>query len=270
MARDFAGGQAQAKSRSKSRSSSPALLGFLAGLMVGLALSSLVWLRSGHPPPLPAGLLKSSPPAKTDTPPPQASESPAKPAVNPPQFDFYNLLPEMEVVVPPPEGIGKMAKAPEPLPRPVEPTPPTPPLPKPDKSEHRNTEAAARVEARSPEIRTIPARTDNPPPSVVATRPAEPVKPPPPPRAEEPPAAPIKESFMLQIASYRSLEEADQMKARLAFLGVQVGIQRITVDNRDTFFRVRAGPYRDAKQTEEIRRRLSGDGISAVVIKLRG
>ena len=100
MPRDY---KSQAASRSKANQSPPGWVWFIGGLLVGLFFSGLAWLK----------LMPPAVPGVTQQPARQQVE-PA-PAIDPeaeaprPRFDFYTILPEMEVVVPDPEPLPESA-----------------------------------------------------------------------------------------------------------------------------------------------------------------
>ena len=75
-----------------------------------------------------------------------------------------------------------------------------------------------------------------------------------------------QESYILQVGSFRSSAEAEQMKARLALLGSVARIQTVTVDDQ-TWHRVRIGPFTGARKADEIRRMLSANQIDTLVMK---
>lgn len=77
------------------------------------------------------------------------------------------------------------------------------------------------------------------------------------------------EAFVLQVGSFRSATDAEQMKARLALLGSVASIQAVTV-NDETWHRVRVGPVASAREADELRRRLLDDGIDVLVLKVSG
>jgi hypothetical protein len=82
------------------------------------------------------------------------------------------------------------------------------------------------------------------------------------------PLAPSGEGqYILQAGSFRSSEDADQRKARLALLGSVANVQRVTV-NEETWHRVRIGPVQGARQADEVRRRLMDNGIDVLVLKV--
>lgn len=88
-----------------------------------------------------------------------------------------------------------------------------------------------------------------------------------PPAAADPPqhAADSGRSYLLQIGSYRSTTEADQVRARLARAGISAQVERI-VQGSGTWNRVRIGPLSDAELTR-VRERLRTANIHALVIR---
>lgn len=72
--------------------------------------------------------------------------------------------------------------------------------------------------------------------------------------------------YLLQVGSFRSGADAEQMKARLALLGVVARVQTVTV-NDATWHRVRVGPVNTARQADEMRSRLADNGIDSLVLK---
>ena len=91
----------------------------------------------------------------------------------------------------------------------------------------------------------------------------------PPPEQASPAAADTGEAYVLQVGSFRNAADAEQMKARLALLGAVAAVQTVTVDAQ-TWHRVRVGPVNGLRQADELRRRLQGDGIDVLVLKVSG
>ncbi|HXS21383.1 MAG TPA: SPOR domain-containing protein [Steroidobacteraceae bacterium] len=88
----------------------------------------------------------------------------------------------------------------------------------------------------------------------------------PPPAASQPAAAPASgASYFLQVGSYRSTAEADQVRARLARAGISARVQRI-VDGSRALNRVRIGPLGDA-ELAKVREQLQTANIHALVIR---
>ena len=46
-------------------------------------------------------------------------------------------------------------------------------------------------------------------------------------------------------------------------------IQKVTIDNKDTYHRVRAGPYRGKESTNQARALLTRNGLESIAIKLK-
>lgn len=72
-------------------------------------------------------------------------------------------------------------------------------------------------------------------------------------------------SYVLQVGSYRSTAEADQVRARLARAGITAQVQRI-VAGSGTWNRVRIGPVGDA-ELARVRKQLRTANIHALVIR---
>lgn len=80
---------------------------------------------------------------------------------------------------------------------------------------------------------------------------------------------PAKGPLYLQAASFRSSGEAEQMKARLALLGLRAQVVPVNVNGVD-WFRVRTGPYPDARAVESARATLEANGIKAMIVRSDG
>lgn len=113
------------------------------------------------------------------------------------RFEFYSLLPEMEVVVPESEVAGRTAV----------------------KADKRTREAPAR--------------------------------------------------YILQAGAFRSLADADRLRASLALTGLEATIQTVSVDGNETWHRVRLGPYSDVESLNSTRTRLRRASINAMVLKIK-
>lgn len=88
----------------------------------------------------------------------------------------------------------------------------------------------------------------------------------PPPVANQPQrAAASGSSYVLQVGSYRSTSEADQVRARLARAGIAAQVQRIVQGSR-TWNRVRIGPLTDAELVK-VREQLRTANLHALIIR---
>ena len=222
--------------RKKKRARLSPLVGVLAGLLIGLFVAFLVYIKSQAKPGEPVYIQETLPPAaaiQEDVRDARKDESEVIPAPPKPRFDFYTLLPEMEIVIPE-EEITESLKQ----------TPPPPVVPPPaDK----------------------PARDDAPlPPATV--KPAVPVKPAPPPTPKPAPSG----AYYLQVGSFSDSAKADRFRAELAMMGMQTSIQKVTINNKDTYHRVRVGPFGTLNELDKTRQRLKKKGIDSTPIKVRG
>lgn len=109
MPRDY---KRRASSSRRRQNQPPGWVWFLGGLLVGLFFSGLAWLKL-----LPAP--EQTPQARAVVPGERQQAKPGqneqeRPSVPRPRFDFYTILPEMEVVVPEPEPSPEPEPEPEP------------------------------------------------------------------------------------------------------------------------------------------------------------
>ena len=72
-------------------------------------------------------------------------------------------------------------------------------------------------------------------------------------------------SYLLQVGSYRSSDEAEQVRARLARVGISAQVERI-VEGQTTWNRVRIGPLTDA-ELAKVREQLRTADIHALLIR---
>jgi cell division protein FtsN len=84
------------------------------------------------------------------------------------------------------------------------------------------------------------------------------------PAAKKPAAA--EDLYLIQVASFRAVSDAEREKASLALLGLQARIEKVTVDDQDTYFRVRIGPMGTASAQTTLAR-LQENGIQGMVVK---
>ena len=77
-----------------------------------------------------------------------------------------------------------------------------------------------------------------------------------------------KVSYALQAGAFKSQDDADNMKARLALVGYEARILTAEV-NGQTLYRVRVGPYTGLDDMNKARGKLAESGIEAAVIRQR-
>ncbi len=74
--------------------------------------------------------------------------------------------------------------------------------------------------------------------------------------------------YVLQVGSFQNLNDAEKLKANLAFLGLEANIQRVTVNNQ-AWHRVRTGPYRNKQQLYKNQKLLKKNNIPAISMELK-
>lgn len=110
------------------------------------------------------------------------------------------------------------------------------------------------------------------PGSQEATPSAAPVEPPPPPVAAtspQPEAPASNDIFYLQAGAFQKAADADNQKAKLSLLGLDVAVQEATVADKGTLYRVRVGPFAKPEDMNRARNQLAQNGIQATVIKIK-
>jgi cell division protein FtsN len=184
-----------ARGASRGRQGAPAWLWLLGGVLIGLGLAWYLFGKGYIPQPRQdadgeAAAAAGEVPASAEELVPKAENNER------PKYDFFTVLPEMEVVVPEQELSSKA----------------------------------------QPQAATTTA------------------------------AATGGERYLLQVGSFRSMSDADQLKARLALLGIVARVQSVTV-NDAAWYRVRVGPVSGAREADEMRNRLADNGIDSLVMK---
>jgi hypothetical protein len=212
-------------------------LGMIAGLLVGALVAAVVYLKllAPHTPqqqtPAPAFMPETpAPPAKAAAPKVSPSreekqeEKSAAPTPPKPRFDFYTILPEMEVVIPEEETGAKNA------PIAVRPE---------EKTQEKPLQKPVGKPAEKPATATLPSE----------------------PRVKPLPAA--RGNYFLQTDSFHSAEQADRLKAQSAMLGLEASVHKVTINNKNTYYRVRVGPFRDFNTLDQARAQLRQHGIQS-------
>ena len=158
----------------------------------------------------------------------KTAPSPTQPAK--PKYDFYTLLPESEVLVPP-----------EAVPEKTLPTPQTAPLAPVTPAEAAKIDTA-RAQAALSGITPPPA------PPVVK-------------------AAPVTK-FFLQAGSFPKQADADRVRAQIILLGQAVTVESGTVKDA-TWYRVLVGPFSNREQLTVAQKQLAGAGFSNLLLQQR-
>ncbi|WP_256822580.1 MULTISPECIES: SPOR domain-containing protein [unclassified Pseudomonas] len=148
-----------------------------------------------------------------------------------PKYDFYTLLPESEVIVPP-DAVPEKT-----LPTPQVPTTPVTPA------------EAAKIDTARAQA-ALAGITPPPPPPVATTK-----------------AAPVTK-FFLQAGSFPKQADADRVRAQIILLGQAVTVESGTVKEA-TWYRVLVGPFSNREQLTVAQKQLAGAGFSNLLLQQR-
>jgi len=86
-------------------------------------------------------------------------------------------------------------------------------------------------------------------------------------RAAATPAAPagVRGDVTLQVGSFKGMDQAEKMQARLALHGIESRIQRFTLQD-ETWYRVRIGPIGTVEELEAVRAKLAEAEVEATAV----
>ena len=207
-------------SGTKASSGIPAWFWLLGGIFIGLGTAVALMFRGylpemkDHTPEIDQPVASASSTALISD-----KEQPKEPEK--PRFDFFTVLPEMEVVVPEQELQRKAAA---------------------------NSAAQPAANTSSPE--TAPASN-----ATASTNQAG-------------ATAVAADSYILQVGSFQNSSEAEQMKAQLAMIGFSANVQTVNVDGQ-SWHRIRVGPFDGAREAEDMRRMLTDNQFTPLVMKAK-
>ena len=185
-----------------------------------------------------------APPARDTRPAPAQRPQPA--TTEPPEYDFYTVLPEQEVAMTDAELAASAREEAERQRRTL--------------AAQRQREADA-AELASPTPATVPAAA---PPAATATTAtaAAPTTPAPAAAASSDTSA----RYILQAGSFSASGDAESLKARIALLGLSARVESGDANGK-TVYRVRMGPYGTATELAEAKQKLGNGGLPALAIK---
>lgn len=133
--------------------------------------------------------------------------------------------------------------------------------------------AALKTEPKAPAAApaapaAAPAAAAAPAPAPAAPAPAAPAAPTPAPAAPAPAAAAGTDNviYYLQAGAFREMEDAENVRAKLALLGFEAAITDRSTD-AGVLHRVRVGPYPNAEAMNRARAKLQGGGIDVAIVR---
>jgi cell division protein FtsN len=77
------------------------------------------------------------------------------------------------------------------------------------------------------------------------------------------------EHFLVQVAAYRTRDDAEQKRAALAISGVSAHVESVSLPNGETWHRVRLGPFQSAAAAAAAQGNLRDQGFNGVVMKVK-
>jgi cell division protein FtsN len=83
----------------------------------------------------------------------------------------------------------------------------------------------------------------------------------------EKPAAAAREAYFLQAGAFQNESDADNMKVKIAFIGLAASVKAVTLADKGTLYRVRLGPYQSLEEVNRIKSALSDNGVGAAIVK---
>jgi cell division protein FtsN len=86
-------------------------------------------------------------------------------------------------------------------------------------------------------------------------------------QAQQP--ANAKEAYYLQAGAFQSGADADNLKAKLALLGVEAVIQTAELPGKGLWHRVRTGPYATVEEAGKARAMLAQNKVETTLIKVK-
>lgn len=129
----------------------------------------------------------------------------------------------------------------------------------------------ARTPAKKPEPKPLPPPAAKPRFDFYTILPEmETVLPDKEPRSAKPkPSVETDARYILQAGSFANFEDADRLKARLALAGLEARIEKVSIEGKGDYFRVRLGPYPKLDQLEAQNKKLADLGVRALRIKVK-
>jgi cell division protein FtsN len=75
------------------------------------------------------------------------------------------------------------------------------------------------------------------------------------------------EIYWLQAGAFSDEKEADNLKAKIAFTGLEATVRAVAIPDKGTLYRVRLGPYQSLDDANRIKTALSQSGVGAAIIR---
>jgi len=88
-------------------------------------------------------------------------------------------------------------------------------------------------------------------------------------RSQQKPASPASKAvYFLQAGAFQNAADADNMKARLVLMGMEVSIQTAAIPDKGMLHRVRVGPFESIDDLNKVRATLKENGVQSTAVKV--
>lgn len=75
------------------------------------------------------------------------------------------------------------------------------------------------------------------------------------------------ETYWLQAGAFAEVKDAENLRAKIAFTGLEASVKAAEIPDRGTLHRVRLGPYQSLDDANRIKASLSQNGVGATIIR---
>ncbi len=80
---------------------------------------------------------------------------------------------------------------------------------------------------------------------------------------------PLSARYLIQAGSFRSIKDADRLKAQLLFWGLTPRIEKVTVGNNEFWHRVQLGPFKTQDDLYSAQQILAEHKIDSLLLKMK-
>jgi cell division protein FtsN len=82
-------------------------------------------------------------------------------------------------------------------------------------------------------------------------------------------AGAAKDLYFVQAGAFQNPADADNLKARLALIGLVASVEPASLPDRGTWYRVRLGPYNQLEEINRVRATLAQNGVDASLVRIK-
>jgi cell division protein FtsN len=79
----------------------------------------------------------------------------------------------------------------------------------------------------------------------------------------------FKETYLLQAGSFQNPADADNLKAKLALLGLEANVEPTNLAEKGIWYRVRIGPYNRLEEINRVRQQMVENGIDVSLVRIK-